>query len=60
MAQTFTLCHDAALTIPSEPAKGQEVKNEPSARVLQNILDFSRNLEVRNSVKLKQVYYLKS
>ncbi|MBL7931835.1 MAG: hypothetical protein JNL60_08035, partial [Bacteroidia bacterium] len=33
---------------------------EPSAKTIQNILNYSRNLEVQNSKLVKQVEYTKS
>ena len=60
MTQTFTLKHDDVLKSPEKLVISKAEGAEPSARVLQNILAFSRNLEVKNSSMLKHVNYLKS
>ena len=60
MTQTFTLSNDAVLKSSEKPVSPPQVGEEPSARVLQNILAFSRNLEVKTSSMLKHVNYLKS
>ena len=59
--QTFTPCTDTALeTTLKTPSEGLEKATEPSFQAIQNILAFSRNLEVSSSKLVTHVEYLKS
>lgn len=60
MAQTSTLCHDEALKTTPEAVPAAAQGQEPSERVIRNILEFSRNLEVKRSSLLEHVIVLKS
>ena len=61
MTKTFTLHFD----ITEKKAKETKISNgnasaEPSAQTIQNILNYSKNLEVRRSANLSFIEFVKS
>lgn len=60
MIETTTSSHDAELQECTGTTVVFSDNCEPSGRVLENILAYSRNLEVRGSAILEHVHYLKS
>ena len=55
MTQTSTLVPDQTLKLTEKPAKTENLNHEPSLKVLSNILNYSRNLEVKRSGLLEHV-----
>jgi len=61
MTQTFTLDLDfTAKQTKKEQENGYLELAEPSENTIQNILNFSKNLEVKQSKLIKAVEFLKS
>lgn len=61
MTQTFTLSPEITANEPTQKENNQlPAFAEPSKNTIQNILNYSKNLEVRPSRLLKEVDYLKS
>lgn len=61
MTQTFTLDFDfTAKNTGAEARKEFPEQAEPSENTLKNILNFSRNLEVKRSTLLETVDWMKS
>jgi len=59
MTKTSTLVPDHTLKLNEIPAK-PENEEEPSHRVISNILNFSRNLEIKPSRLVDRIEILRS
>ena len=59
MTKTSTLVPDQTLKTTEKPAK-PEIEEEPSLRVINNILNFSRNLEIKPSRLVERIEILRS
>lgn len=58
--QTFTRNELIAINITEKEESSFTESTEPSVQCLQNILNYSRNLEIRPSVYMKEFEIMKS